>query len=416
VDELIRSKMHEALDVEQPAADLRSRVLSSLPANEPRIRHVWTLSAQWAPGFIAVLLAIAVVVGLIYVGGALTPFIPGGQLRHAAPPRLMSPEGIVVAPDGSVYVSDYVGGYVFELGPSGLVAIAGTGQGGDGGLALNASVKTPAGLALDSNGNLFVVEQCLQRIRRIDPNGIIATFAGNGHAGCGPSNAAPNNFSGDGGAATSAGLSSPLGLAFDSSGALYVGDTGSAHVRRIDLNGTISSLDTSSLTIGISYPGYLAFDASGNLYVSDRTLGPGTGSCRIVRFNPDGKSSVVAGTGTCGYGGDGGAALAAQLNDPNGIAFDSAGNLYFADSNNHRIRRIDRNGIITTVAGTGVAGFSGDGGPGTRAELQSPFGLAMASGDLLYIAEATCGCTKPTTPGRIRVLRLSDDTITTATG
>lgn len=107
---------------------------------------------------------------------------------------------------------------------------------------------------------------------------------------------------------------------------------------------------------------------------------------------------------------------AAQLNDPNGIAFDSAGNLYFADSNNHRIRRVDRNGIITTVAGTGVAGFSGDGGAGTRAQLQWPFGLAMAPGDLLYIAESSCSCMTPTTPGRIRVLRLSDDIITTATG
>lgn len=416
MDELIRSKMHDALEVEQPAADLRSRVMASLPANAPRVRRVWKLSGQWVAGFVAVLLAIAVVAALLYTRGALDPIIPGRGLHPVSPPRLISPEGIVVAPDGTVYVSDYVGGYVFRLDPNGPVAIAGTGHGGDGGPAISSSLKTPSGIAVDRDGNLFVVEQCRQRIRRIDRSGIITTYAGNGPSVCGAPLSSPNNFSGDGGPATSAGLSNPLGLAFDSSGALHVGDSGSAHVRRIDASGTITSLDTSSLAFGLSYPGYLAFDAAGNLYVSDRSLSPGTGSCRIVRFSPAGEASVVAGTGTCGFGGDGGPAISAQLNDPNGIAFDSAGNLYFADSINHRIRRIDRKGVITTVAGTGVAGFSAGSGQGTAAQLEWPFGLAMASGDLLYIAEASCDCATPATPGRVRILRVSDDFITTAAG
>jgi sugar lactone lactonase YvrE len=416
VDELIRRKMHEALEVEQPAADLRSRVLSALPADEPRVTRGWTLSGQWAAGFVAVLLAIAVVAGLLYTRGALGPITPGRGLHRVSPPRLISPEGIVVGPDGTVYVSDYVGGYVFRFASDGSRVIAGTGKGGDGGPALTSSLKTPTGIALDRDGNLFVAEQCPQRIRRIDRSGIITTVAGNGQAGCGAASPSANNFSGDSGPATSAGLTNPLGLAFDSSGALYVGDAGSAHVRRIDPSGTITSLDTSSLAFGISFPGYLAFDAAGNLYVSDGSGLPGTGSCRILRFSPAGNVSVVAGTGTCGFGGDGGPAIAAKINDPNGIAFDSSGNLYLADSNNHRIRRIDRNGVISTVAGTGVAGLGGDRGPGTGAQLQWPFGLAMASGDLLYIADDSCGCSTPTTAGRIRILRLSDDTITTAAG
>jgi sugar lactone lactonase YvrE len=124
--------------------------------------------------------------------------------------------------------------------------------------------------------------------------------------------------------------------------------------------------------------------------------------------------TVIAGTGSCGFSGDGGPAKSAQLNDPNGIVFDGAGNLYFADWNNHRIRRIDRNGIITTVAGTGVAGYSGDGGQAARAQLAYPYGMGITSGGLIYISDASCACMDPTTPGRVRILRLSDGTISTA--
>src|SRR5579859_1145117 len=156
----------------------------------------------------------------------------------------------------------------------------------------------------------------------------------------------------------------------------YYGD-----VLQIAPSGVASTVDTSTLPPPQSEWGYAASDASGDVYISDRAHGvdnssiyavaPG-GGCRIVRFGRDVTTTVIAGTGVCGFSGDGGPAVKAQLGDPNGLAFDAAGNLYFSDANNHRIRRIDRAGVITTVAGTGAAGFGGDGGPAQNAQLQYP--------------------------------------------
>jgi sugar lactone lactonase YvrE len=408
VEELIRSKMHEALDVEQPDVHLRSRVLASIPIDRRPARRSWTVSGQWAGGLVAGLLAIAVVAGLLYTGGRAVGPTTSPQ------PRLKAPEGIAVAPDGTVYVSDYPGNYVFRVEPNGgLAIVAGIGKyvydpahsgspgpSGDGGPAIKANLLEPSGLAVDRQGNLFVSDSYRGTIRRIGSRGIITTVAGGG----------PTSLSsGDGGPATAAILQFPLGLAFDAAGALYIGDAPGHSVRRVDPSGTITSLDTSALPGPGFAPGYLAFDGVGDLYVSDRapiSSANVIGGCRIVRISKAGAVSVVAGTGTCGYSGDGHAAVAAQLDDPNGIAFDSAGNLYFSDSNNNRIRRIDQNGIITTVAGTGVAGFSGDNGPGIQAQLNNPFGIAMAPGDFLYISDGG--------NHRVRLLSLSDGIITTA--
>ena len=407
--------MHEALDVEQPDVRLRSRVLASIPVDRRPARRSWTFSGQWAGGLVAGLLAIAVVAGLLYTGlkGVGPTITPPPQLR------LQAPEGVAVAPDGTVYVSDFPGNYVFRLEPNGgLAIIAGIGKyvydpahsgspgpSGDGGPAIKANLFNPSGLAVDSQGNLLVSDSYRSVVRRIDGKGVITTVVGGGPASLN---------GGDGGPAVAATLQFPLGLAFDSIGALYVGDTGDGKVRRIDPSGTITTIDSSALPAPSWAPGYLAVDSSGNLYVSDRSpsvIPPAQrfingGGCRIVRVGKDGAVSVIAGTGTCGFSGDGGPAAAAQLDDPNGIAFDSAGNLYFADSNNNRIRRIDRNGIITTVAGTGVAGFGGDDGPGTQAQLNLPFGIAMAPGNLLYIADSG--------NHRVRLLDQSDGIITTA--
>jgi sugar lactone lactonase YvrE len=331
----------------------------------------------------------------VALGGVALFSLPACGGQQASPParsnviKLVAPEDIAIASDGSIYFSDFGGNRVFELQPNGkLRVVAGTGtrgEEGDGGLAVAATLKGPAGLAFDRIGNLLVADHDGERIRRIDSQGIITTAFGSADA--------PFNY--------------PVGLAFDRAGALYVGVEGDDQLRRIDSNGTVAVVDTSSIPGPPVKPGYLIFDSAGNLYVAARAHLQRTG-CQIVRISPAGSMKVIAGTGSCGFNGDGGPAIAAQLNDPNGLAFDSAGNLYFADANNQRIRRIDQNGIVTTVAGTGTSGSTGDNGPGTKAELASPFGIAMAPGDRLYIAE---GAGK-----RVRLLNLSTDIITTVAG
>lgn len=330
-------------------------------------------------------------------------------------------EGIAVGADGSVYISDYSGQRVFRLQTNGRLAIvAGSGvfgEGGDGGQATKADLQGPTGMTFDRRGNLYVADLWGDRVRRIDTNGIITTIAGSGPTTLSRtfSNPDPNaNFSGDGGRATAAQFFAPLGLAFDGHGTLYVADSFNGRVRRISLDGTVTSLDMSSLPAPAWFPRYLAFDAAGNLYVTDGSPNISNGrlwtdgllgGCRIVRVSPAGVMTVVAGTGTCGFSGDGGPAAAAQLDNPRGLAFDSAGNLYLADSNNQRVRRIDRSGNISTVAGTGTPGFSGDGGPGINAQLYDPFGIGIV-GDKLYIAEGA--------GRRLRVLQLSSAMLTTA--
>jgi len=334
-----------------------------------------------------------------------------------APHTFVAPEGIAVGADGSVYVSDYSGQRVFRLQKNGsLAVVAGTGvfaEGGDGGPATKADLQGPTGMAFDRSGNLYVADTWADRVRRIDPSRIIATIAGSGPTTLERatySNPDPNEgFSGDGAPATAARFYAPRGLAFDSHGTLYVADSFNGRVRPISPDGTVTSLNASSLPAPMWLPRYLAFDASGNLYVADGApnalMANVIGGCRIVRVSPAGVITVVAGTGTCGFSGDGGPAAAAQLNNPNGLAFDAAGNLYVADSNNQRIRRIDRSGNISTVAGTGTPGFSGDGGPGINAKLYDPFGIGIV-GDNLYIAEGG--------GRRVRLLHLASGIIATA--
>lgn len=392
MEELFRDRIHEALEVESTPPSLRARVMDSLPAASHRVgRRPLRLTGQWAAGVVATLLALSIIVGLLYSRG-LMPFVP---VKHTPVPPigLISPEDVAAAPDGSVYISDFLGDRVFMLRPDGKVLLyAGGGSGGDG-PAKKAALFHPAGIALDRGGNLYIADVPGGTIREVDTHGNLSTIWESRIA--------------------------PFGLAVDKSAAIWVssiyGPVGPAR-------GVGITIDGSSLPPPRWIPGYIAFGPDGDLYITDRATGPQNsdlynsppagGGCRIVRMNPDdGNLTIIAGTGVCGFSGDGGAAKSAQLDDPGGIAFDTAGNLYFADTNNHRIRRIDKNGTITTVAGTGAQGYAD--GPAGGAQLQFPFGMAMSPSGLLYFADMTCQCWNPAAPGRVRLLNLATGTIRT---
>ena len=404
MDQLIRDRLHEALDVEPTPTYLRSQIMRSLPAAERRAR--WRAPhLEWARPWVAALLAIAVVIGLIAAGRALGPQL-AHRLGHVVTPAfLSSPEGIAVAPDGSVYFTDYVSAYVFRIEPNGsLVTVAGSRPNGSidegdlrmGGSAIDGYLFYPDALAFDRKGNLYIADGWANRVRRIDRKGVITTFAGSGLAEGGM-----GGYSGDGGPATRALLNFPASVAVDAAGNVYIGDYLNHKIRMVDTSGRISSLDDSTLPIPVDQfaPGGLAFDAAGNLYVGSSSYGPALSDvgCAILRRTPAGVWSMVAGSGACGFSGDGGPATAAQITSRGGIAFDAAGNLYVADTINHRIRRVDARGVITTVA----------------AGLEYPESIAVGPGGKLYIAEEADESITPSAPGRISVLQLSDGTLTT---
>src|SRR5439155_1238793 len=238
---------------------------------------------------------------------------------------------------------------------------------GDGGTATSAQLAQPSGIAVDTAGNLYVADTRNQRVRKVTAGGVISTVAGNGTFG----------FSGDGGPATSAQLSTPDDVAVDAAGNLYVPDLGGQRVRKVTPSGVISTVAgngthgfsgdggpaTSAQLAFFSGGSGVAVDVAGNLYISDN------GNNRVRKVTADGVISTVAGNGTFGFSGDEGPATSAQLNFPLGVAVDSAGNLYIADSDNTRRRKVTAGGVISTVAGNGTSGFSGGQGPATSAQL-----------------------------------------------
>ncbi|MCS7044010.1 MAG: hypothetical protein NZR01_14585 [Bryobacteraceae bacterium] len=261
---------------------------------------------------------------------------------------------------------------------------------GDNGKAPEAQLNYPLGLAIDRSGNIYIADQINHRIRRVAPDGTITTVAGSDSQGS----------TGDDGPATSARLNYPSGIAVDSSGALYITDTMNHVIRKVVVGGNITKFAGSRGVSGfretnskgeyldakdaeLNAPTGIAIDAAGNIYFCD------TRNHRVRKIGTDGKIRTIAGTGEKGETGDGGDALKAKLNSPTGVAVDSAGNVYIADQLNHRIRKVDANGIITTVAGTGLPGYSGNGGLATRAQLFYPCCIAVDAQGNLFIADRT---------------------------
>ena len=308
----------------------------------------------------------------------------GGQATAA---QLDFPDRVVVDSSGNLYISDSSANRIRKVDSSGVITtVAGTGTGGysgDTGQATAAQIRTPQGIALDSSGNLYIADTTNNRIRKVDTSGVITTVAGNGSYG----------YSGDGGQATSARLRRPEGVAVDSSGNLYIADSRSHRIRRVDTSGVITTVAGNGLrgvsgdggaatSANIGWPSDVNVDGSGNLYISQLN------DDRIRKVNSSGIISTVA-AGDNTFGGDGGRAISALLRFPTDVAVDSSGNLYIADTSNHRIRKVDTSGVISTVAGTGTGGFSGDEGPATAAELNGPWSVAVDSSGNLYIADYT---------------------------
>lgn len=301
-----------------------------------------------------------------------------GDAGSAVNATLSAPVGVLIDPKGNLYIVDN-GNERIRLVSAGVInTIAGdgaTGYFGDGEPATDGQINSPAAVALDSSGNLYIADSGNNVIRMVAPNGNISTVAGNvctssTTTDCGA------GFSGDGGAATAAQLNNPLGVAVDSSGNLYISDSGNNVIRKVS-GGNIATVGS---TLRLLHPAGIALDVYQNLYIAD------TSNSRIVKYTPSGAGTVVAGTGVAGYSGDGGPAIQATLEFPADVKVDGVGNLYIADRTNCVIREVTVDGTINTIAGNGQTGYSGE-GAATAVELNFPGGVAIDPYGDVYIAD-----------------------------
>ncbi len=336
----------------------------------------------------------------VNAAGTISTFVGGGLNDGGLGVfgLLNQPSGVVGDNSGNTYIADSGNNRVRKVAANGTIStVAGTGvagYGGDGSAATGAQLNAPQGVALDAAGNLYIADSNNRRIRKVDGSGKITTAAGNGNC-C--------SYTGDGGAATKAQIGTPYGLAVDSSGNLYISDTGNNVVRKVDSSGTITTVagngsygysgDGTLATAAKLYGPYgVAADAAGNLYIADHY------NSRIRMVSSSGTITTVAGTGAYGNSGDGGPATSAQLDDPAGVALDAAGNLYIADYYNGRIRKVAADGNITTVAGNGGYGYSGDGGLATAATFRYPYAISVDAAGNMAVADQFNNAVRLLTP------------------
>jgi len=304
--------------------------------------------------------------------------------------------GIRVDGIGEVFIADSGNNRVCVVRTNGIIqSIAGVGPnegngsyGGDGGAATNANLWSPSDVAVDNEGNVYITEVNNHRVRKLNANGIITTFAGVGGW----------LVSGDGGPATNASVGGPCAVVLDAFGNLLFADAENGFIRRVDTNGIITTVAGSAgmgfrgdggpvtnASFNFNYGAGLAFDSAGNLFIADSY------NNRVRQVDTQGIITTVAGNGSFGYSGDGGPATNAGMFYPMAVAVDGGGNLFIADSLDNRIREVDTNGIISTIAGCGApfdGSYSGDGGPATNATLNTPQGVAFDTVGNLYISDA----------------------------
>ena len=308
-----------------------------------------------------------------------------GDGAAATNAELNGPRGVTEDLFGNLYIAEYYGQRVRKVTPGGVITtLAGNGTAGysgDGGPATSAELNGPYRVTVDLAGNVYIPDSSNNRVRKVAPDGTITTVAGNGNTA----------YTGDGGPATSAALDFPEAVAFDSAGNYYIADAGNNVVRKVNASSTITT------AVGTGIQGYagdggpatsarlynpvgVAVDAANDLYISDQLN-------NVIRKVTGGIINTVAGTGAFGFGGDGGPAIDCEFGYPASIGLDAAGNLYIPDINNYRIRVLFTNGTIATVAGDGVEGYGGDGGPALDAALNVPRSVSVAPNGNVYIGD-----------------------------
>lgn len=321
----------------------------------------------------------------------------GGAATNAS---LNCPDGIGLDAYGNIYIAEYQNHRIrkVDVNTGVITTVAGNGVAGynaaqNGGPAISANLNSPRGLTLDTSGNLFIADEYNHLIRKVDKStGIITTIAGNGVAGY--------NAAHDGGPAINATLNFPTSVALDGVGGLYISDYHNNRIRKVDLTtGIITTVagngaygysaaqdggPATSASLAYSYG--VTVDSARNIYIAD------LGNQRIRKVSASGTITTVAGNGSTGYSlaQDGGSATNAALNNPYGVAVDAFGNLYIADHDNCRVRKVSRAGIITTIAGSGVIGYNAahEGGGATSASLSYPHGLALDTMGFIYMGDS----------------------------
>ncbi|CAI2718191.1 NHL domain-containing protein [Nitrospina watsonii] len=366
-------------------------------------RNIQMVLARW----VGLLVMSGLLAGATFPGEKLFPYANIGDGQPATQVALTLVDGVVVDAEGNVFISHRSQNRIRKIAKSGIITtVAGNGSAGfsgDNGPALEAALNFPAGLCLDPEGNLYIADRNNHRIRKVDVEGTITTVAGTGDA----------DFGGDDGPAIEAPLHFPSDVACDPQGNVLISDRSNSRVRKLDTQGTITTVVGLGLAgyggdFGlavdalIKYPFGIHLDDSGNLYIADR------GNNRVRRVDTQGVITTVAGDGTHFFSGDFGPATRSSLAFPTDVVTDDQDNLYVADRNNNRVRKVDRNGIITTVMGTGANDYNGDNEIASETSLHLPFALAVTPDNHLIVVDRN--------HHRVRSMDLMQHTVNTVAG